>query len=227
MRFLRNEHHLAAKNGTFLPAKMRGRLYYEWSFEVAVFLNIFCNNCYHQIEMISFIKLFPVIRFFLLQLMLGKVSSFCCLINMMLNFNVYNWFCVDMCWGVFLGRRRVVYPFPAFPFFVAVLNIICQDALLLRAIWWQNLEPGLLLPMCISSLLGVCDSHLGGGKGGGGEGGSSWGLFVFLIHVKKWRHKISFSLWFEWIARCWPFCVMIFVVSAIFIACWWYSFTKF
>jgi hypothetical protein len=78
-----------------------------------------------KIEMISFIKLFPVIRFFLLQLMLGEVSSFCCLINMVLNFNVYNRICVDMCWGVFLGRGRVVYPFPAFPFFVPVLNIIC------------------------------------------------------------------------------------------------------
>ncbi len=41
-----------------LHVNMRGRLCYEWDFEVAVFLNIFCNNCYHQIEMISFIKLF-------------------------------------------------------------------------------------------------------------------------------------------------------------------------
>ncbi len=65
----------------------------------------------HQIEMISFIKLFPVIRFFLLQLILGKVSCFYCLIDMVLNFNVFNWFCVDMCWGVFLGRRRVVFSF--------------------------------------------------------------------------------------------------------------------
>jgi hypothetical protein len=44
----------------------------------------------HQIEMISFIKLFPVIRFFLLQLMLGKVSRLCCLINMVLNFNDFS-----------------------------------------------------------------------------------------------------------------------------------------
>ncbi len=44
----------------------------------------------HQIEMISFIKLFPVIRFFLLQLILGKVSCFYSLINMVLNLNVYN-----------------------------------------------------------------------------------------------------------------------------------------
>jgi hypothetical protein len=44
----------------------------------------------HQIEMISFIKLFPVIRFLLLQLMLGKVSRLCCLINMVLNFNDFS-----------------------------------------------------------------------------------------------------------------------------------------
>ncbi len=60
-------------------------------------------------EMISFIKLFPVIRFFLLHLMLGKVSSFCRLINLILNFNVYNRFFVDMRWGVCLGRRRVAF----------------------------------------------------------------------------------------------------------------------
>jgi hypothetical protein len=76
---------------------------------VAVFLYVFCIYCYHQIEMTSFIKLFPVIRFFLLQLMLGKVSSFFCLINTTLNFNFYNWFFVDMCWGVCLGRRRVAF----------------------------------------------------------------------------------------------------------------------
>ncbi len=37
----------------------------------------------------SFIKYFPVIRLFLLQLMLGEVSCFCCLINLVLNFNVF------------------------------------------------------------------------------------------------------------------------------------------
>ncbi len=105
-----------------LHVKMRGRLYYEWSSEVVGFLYIFCNNRYHQIEMISFIKLFPVIRFFLLQLMLGKVSSFCCLINMVLNFNVYNWFCVDMCWGVCLGHRRVA--FLLWPIFFLLLRWI-------------------------------------------------------------------------------------------------------
>jgi hypothetical protein len=41
----------------------------------------------------------------------------------------------------------------------------------LRAIWRQNLEPGLLLPLYISSLLGVGDSHLGGGGGGAFPGG--------------------------------------------------------
>jgi hypothetical protein len=66
----------------------------------------------HQTEMISFIKLFPVIRFFLLQLMLGEVSCFFCLFNLVLNFSVVDWICVALCWGVFfLGHRRVVFSF--------------------------------------------------------------------------------------------------------------------
>jgi hypothetical protein len=55
----------------------------------------------HHTEMISFIKLFPVIRFFLLQLMLGEVSCFRYLIKLVLDFNVFDRICMDLCWGVF------------------------------------------------------------------------------------------------------------------------------
>ena len=96
----------------------------RWWFSLADFFLIIAI---HQIEMISFIKLFPVIRFFLLQLILGRVSCFCCLINMVLNFNVSSWFCVDMCWGVFLGRRRVV-----FLFFMHFPFCCCAEYYLLR-----------------------------------------------------------------------------------------------
>jgi hypothetical protein len=80
MRNLHNEHHLAAKNGTFLRVKMRGRLYYERSFEVVVFLYIFCNNSYHQIEMISFIKLFSCHSIFPAAAHAVEVSCSCWLI---------------------------------------------------------------------------------------------------------------------------------------------------
>ncbi len=44
----------------------------------------------HHTEMISFIKLFPVIRFFLLQLMLGEVSFFHYLVKLVLDLNVFD-----------------------------------------------------------------------------------------------------------------------------------------
>jgi len=59
--------------------------------EVVVFLVDFALIiAIHHTEMISFIKFFPVIRFFLLQRMLGEVSCFCCLIKLVLNFNVFD-----------------------------------------------------------------------------------------------------------------------------------------
>jgi hypothetical protein len=59
----------------------------------------------YRIEMISFIKFFPVIRFFLLQRRLGEVSCLCCLIKLSSNFNIFDrftWICVGV---FFLGRR--------------------------------------------------------------------------------------------------------------------------
>jgi hypothetical protein len=91
---------------------MIGRLYYGWmiswggGFLVALFFNISAN--YH-IDMISFIKFFPVIRFFLLQRRLGEVSCLCCLINLLLNFKTFDCCFVDLCWVLFHWRRRVVF----------------------------------------------------------------------------------------------------------------------
>ncbi len=76
--------------------------------------------------------------------------------------------------------------------FVAALNIICQDALFLRAIWRRNLESGLLLPLYISSLLGVDDSHLGGGGRGAFPGG--FFLAIFFSHQKAMISVIKFHL---------------------------------
>jgi hypothetical protein len=63
----------------------------------------------YHIEMISFIKFFPVIRFFLLQRRLGEVSCLCCLIKLLLNFKLLTDCFVDLCWVLFLWRRRVVF----------------------------------------------------------------------------------------------------------------------
>ncbi len=162
-----------------LHVKMKGRLYYEWSFEVVIFLYIFCNNCYHQIEMISFIKLFPVIRFFLLQLMLGKVSSFCCSINMMLDFNVYNWFCVVMCWGVRLGRRRVA--FLLWPIFFLLLRWIFFAKMLSSCapsggkIWNQDCCSTCVFHLCWGWVTRIV---------GGGRGGTFPGVFAIFYFYR-------------------------------------------
>ena len=173
------------------------------------FLYVFCINCYHQIEMISFIKLFPVIRFFLLQLMLGKVSSFCCLINMTLNLNFYNWSFVDMCWGVCLGRRRVA--FHLWPNFFLLLRW------LLFVKMFSSCAPsgGKILNQdwcfpCVFHLCWGCVTRFLGGE----EGGFPWGLLRLLFTSKIDLIKISF-------------CGFVLKLSAIFIVCWWYSFTKF
>jgi len=149
----------------------------------------------HQIEMISFIKLFPVIRFFLLQLILGKVSCFCCLINMVLNFNVFNWFCVDMCWGVFLGRRRVVFSF------------VHSSSLLLRWILFAK-----MLSSCAPSGGKIwnqdccfpCIFHLCWGWVIHILGGVLFlGIFaIFYSHQKAIISVIKLSWWSGWIARC-------------------------
>ncbi len=177
MRILHNEHHLAAKFGTFLRFNVRSRLYYEWYFEVVVSLaDFFLIIAIHQIEMISFIKLFPAIRFFLLQLILGKVSCFCCLINMVLNFNVFDWFCVDMCWGVFLGRRRVV------------LSFVHSSSLFLRWILFAK-TPSSCAPSsgeiwnqdcCFLCIFHLCWGWMIRILGGGG-GCFPWGFFCNLL----------------------------------------------
>ncbi len=92
---------------------------------MVVFLVHFCNNCYHQIEMISFIKLFSCHSVFPAAAHAVEVIVLVVDLNSDEFFNVFERFCVDMWWGVFLGRRRVVYPFPALFFFVTALNIIC------------------------------------------------------------------------------------------------------
>ena len=72
----------------------------ERYFEVVVFLvDLALVIAIHHIEMISFIKFFPVIRFFLLQRRLGEVSCLCCLIKLTLNFNTFDRIFVDLCWG--------------------------------------------------------------------------------------------------------------------------------
>jgi hypothetical protein len=53
---------------------------------------------YHT-EMISFIKFFPVIRFFLLQRRLGEVLCVSCLLKLALNFNTFDRIFVNLCWG--------------------------------------------------------------------------------------------------------------------------------
>jgi hypothetical protein len=59
----------------------------------------------------------------------------------------------------------------------------------LRAIWWQNLELGLLLPMCISSLLGADYSHRGGAFLGG------FCNLLFSSESDDYRHKIELVVW--------------------------------
>ena len=95
-------------------------------------LNWRCFLCYfswianYQIVMISFIKLFPVIRFFLLQLMLGEVSCFAVCLNWcwILTFLTdFVWICVGV---FFLGRRRVV------SFFVCLSSLLLRWILLVR-----------------------------------------------------------------------------------------------
>jgi hypothetical protein len=79
MRNLLKEHHLAAKFGTFSAFKYERSSFTmdERYFEVVAFLVDFALIiAIHHTEMISFIKFFPVIRFFLLQLMLLKYYVF-------------------------------------------------------------------------------------------------------------------------------------------------------
>ncbi len=87
-----------------------------------VFLYVVCFICYHHIEMVSFIKLFPVIRSFLLQLMLMKCHVLLVDINSNKFSNVFERFCVDAWWGVVPGLGRVDYLFTAF-FFLAYCQI--------------------------------------------------------------------------------------------------------
>ena len=63
----------------------------ERYFEVVVFLvDLALVIAIHHIEMISFIKFFPVIRSFLLQRMAVEVLCVCCLIMLMLSFSVFD-----------------------------------------------------------------------------------------------------------------------------------------
>jgi hypothetical protein len=115
--------------------------------------------------------------------MLGKVSSFCCLINMVLNFNVSNWFCVDMCWGVFLGCGRVV-----FSSFLYFRFCCCAEYYLLRcSLLACHLAAESGIRAAASSVYFI---SAGGGwftSWGGGEGGLSLGVFaIFYFYRKRW-----------------------------------------
>ena len=156
---------------------------------------VFRWYCYHQIEMTSFIKLFPVIRFFLLQLMLGKVSSFCCLINMMLNFNVYNWFCVDMCWGVCFGRRRVA--FLLWPIFFLLLRWILFAKMPSSCvpsggkIWNQDCCFPCIFHLCWGWVIHILGGVLFPGV-----------FAIFYSYQKAIISVTKLSWWSGWIARC-------------------------
>jgi hypothetical protein len=130
MRYLRIERHLAAKFGTFSAfLNTRGRLYYGWKiFWGGGFSCRFrFNNCYSSTEMISFIKFFSCHSVFPAAAHAVEVLYLSCLIILVLGLNVSDWFCVDMCWGVFfLGRRRVVF------FFVHSSSQCCVEYYLLR-----------------------------------------------------------------------------------------------
>ncbi len=93
MRFLRIERHLAAKFGTF-SAFLYERSSLLWMNDILRWwfsCSFFFNKCYfHHTEMISFIKFFPVIRFFLLQRRLSEVLCLCCLIKLLLNFKSFD-----------------------------------------------------------------------------------------------------------------------------------------
>jgi hypothetical protein len=65
--------------------------------------------------------------------------------------------------------------------------------------------------MCISSLLGVCDSHLGGVGGGG----SSWGLLHFLFTSKSDVIKFHLVGGLDELHGVGLLCYNFFVVSAI------------
>ena len=120
------------------------------------------NDCYfHQREMISFIKFFPVIRYFLLQRRLGEVLCVCCLIKLALNFNTFDRILVDLCWGVSSQTYMSSVFLGVFLLFVAALIIICQNVSILRAIQRRNLELDSRLSPYMSSLLWVDDSRLG------------------------------------------------------------------
>ncbi len=138
--------------------------------------------------MISFIKLFPVIRFFLLQLMLGKVSRLCCLINMVLNFNDFSWIWVDICWGVFLGRRRVVFLFfMHFPFCCCAEYYLLRCPLLARHL---AAESGIRTAASFVYFISAGGGWLAFWGGGGAFPG---GLFaIFYSHQKVMISVIKF-----------------------------------
>ncbi len=162
-----------------LHVNTRGRLCFEWGFEVVVFLYVFCIYCYHQIEMTSFIKLFPVIRFFLLQLMLGRVSFAAWLIWLWILI-FYNWFFVDMCWGVCLGRRRVA--FHLWPNFFLLLRW------LLFVKMFSSCAPSggeILNQDCAPHVYFISAGGVWLASWGGGGGGSSWRLLHFLFTSKS------------------------------------------
>ncbi len=81
----------------------------------------------YHIEMISFIKFFPVIRFFLLQRRLSEVSCVCFLIKLLLNFKTFDWLFRRFVLGsFFLSRRRLVFCLVISP------PCCCADYYLLR-----------------------------------------------------------------------------------------------
>jgi hypothetical protein len=69
--------------------------------EVVVFSCIFALIiAIHHIEMISYIKFFSCHSVFPAAAHAVEVSCFCRLNILFLSFNVFDRFCVDMCWGV-------------------------------------------------------------------------------------------------------------------------------
>ena len=95
----------------FLRVYMRCRLYCDERLWGGGFLADFVVIiAIHHTEMISFIKFFSCHSFFPAAAHAVEVLVFVAWFKLVLNSNVFDWSCVDLCWGVFfLGCRWIAY----------------------------------------------------------------------------------------------------------------------